>query len=533
MPFFEGQPIPVSLEGTKKILFQMENCICRIYLKDNEIGTGFFCKIPFNHNLIPVLITNNHILNENNIKDNSIIKLAINNKLKEIKMDNLRRRYTNSDHDINITIIEIIPNKDEIYNYLEIDEYFINESRECIELESKKKSIFLLHYPKGELNVSYGIIKEIIDNKKICHFCNTCNGSSGGPILSLKTFKVIGIHYGGSSRHIRINYGTFIKCAIDLFNKMFRNEIDIIYKTNEEGIERIFGDKFVENNRNNIDLIINGINNNLIVRYKLQKGENKIKIIIKNKITNLEYMFYKCKSLKNIEQLNNLDTKEIKNFTRMFSDCSSLLDLKGLQDWNVSNGNNFSYMFEGCSKLSDIKSLQNWNVSNGNYFCGTFSKCTSLSDIKELQNWNVSNGLDFSRMFFNCSSLSNIKALQNWNVSNGNNFSYMFKGCSKLSDINALKNWNVSNGNGFSYMFNECLSLSDIKALQYWNVSNGNNFSYMFKGCSLLSDIKALHNWNVSNGNDFSSMFEGCSPFSDIKALLNWNLPEEQYEYMI
>ena len=530
MPFFKDQPIPVSLEGTKQILFQMEKCICKIYLKDGGIGTGFFCKIPFNHKLIPVLITNNHILNENDIKDNSIIRITINNERKEIKIDNYRRKYTNSDSDINITIIEIRPDKDGIYNFLEIDEYLINQSTEYIELESIKKSIFLLHHPGRELSVSYGIIKEIKDNKKICHFCNTCEGSSGGPILSLKTFKVIGIHDGGSSR---MNYGTFIKCAIDLFNEVYGNEINLIYKTNEEGIERIFGDKFVENNRNNIDLIINGINNNLIDRYKLQKGENTIKIIIKNKITNLEYMFYKCKSLKYIEQLKYLDTKETKNFTRMFSDCSLLSDLKGLQNWNVSNGNNFSYMFEGCSKLSDIKALQNWNVSNGNYFGGIFSKCTSLSDIKELQNWNVSNGLDFARMFFNCSSLSDIKALQNWNVSNGNNFSYMFKGCSKLSDIKALQNWNVSNGNNFSYMFNECLSLSDIKALQYWNVSNGNNFSYMLKGCSLLSDIKALQKWNVSNGNDFSSIFEGCSSISNIKALLNWNLSEEKYEYMI
>ena len=27
----QEQPIPVSLEGTKKILYQMENCICKIY----------------------------------------------------------------------------------------------------------------------------------------------------------------------------------------------------------------------------------------------------------------------------------------------------------------------------------------------------------------------------------------------------------------------------------------------------------------------------------------------------------------------
>ena len=42
---------------------------------------------------------------------------------------------------------------------------------------------------------------------------------------------------------------------------------------------------------------------NLIEEYKLRKGENKIKIIIKNKITNFKFMFAECKSLKNIEEL--------------------------------------------------------------------------------------------------------------------------------------------------------------------------------------------------------------------------------------
>ena len=89
------QPIPVSIENTKKILFQMENCICKIYLKNGGIGTGFFCNIPFNNNLLPVLITNNHVLNENDIDNNKIIKLMINNKVKKIEIDNLRKRYTN------------------------------------------------------------------------------------------------------------------------------------------------------------------------------------------------------------------------------------------------------------------------------------------------------------------------------------------------------------------------------------------------------------------------------------------------------
>ena len=116
------QPIPVSVKNEKTILFQIENCICKIYMNNGEIGTGFFCKIPFNNNLLPALITNNHVLNEKDIENDEIIKLSIYNEAKEIKIDNLRKKYTNSDKNIDITIIEIRPNKDGIYNYLELDE---------------------------------------------------------------------------------------------------------------------------------------------------------------------------------------------------------------------------------------------------------------------------------------------------------------------------------------------------------------------------------------------------------------------------
>ena len=214
----EEQPIPVSLEGTKKIIFQMENCICQIYSKNGERGTGFFCKIPFNNNLLPVLITNNHVLNEKDIENNNIIELSINNDKKEIKIDNLRKKYTNSDKETDITIIEIRQNKDEIKNYLELDEKDIYENEKNKELEYRKKSIYILHYPEGELKVSYGLINNITKNKTINHYCNTKGGSSGSPILSLKTLKVIGIHYA-SSNNFNFNYGMLIKNAIDLFNK--------------------------------------------------------------------------------------------------------------------------------------------------------------------------------------------------------------------------------------------------------------------------------------------------------------------------
>ena len=94
----EHQPITVSLEVTRKILFQMENCICKINKKNGKIGTGFFCKIPFNNNKIKVLITNNNILNENEIKNNEIIVISLldkekkKEKIKKIKIDKMRKK---------------------------------------------------------------------------------------------------------------------------------------------------------------------------------------------------------------------------------------------------------------------------------------------------------------------------------------------------------------------------------------------------------------------------------------------------------
>ena len=52
-------------------------------------------------------------------------------------------------------------------------------------------------------------------------------------------------------------------------------------------------------------------------------------------------MFDGCESLKNIDELKYLNTKDIINFAYMFHGCSSLLDIKPLENWNVSNGNNF------------------------------------------------------------------------------------------------------------------------------------------------------------------------------------------------
>ena len=97
------------------------------------------------------------------------MKLIIYIEEKEIKMDKSRKIYI----DNNIIIIEIKPNKDKIYNYLELDE------NEIYKENKEYKSIYIIHLYNKEISVSYDIMNSLIDNKEICNL-----------ILSLKTFKI-------------------------------------------------------------------------------------------------------------------------------------------------------------------------------------------------------------------------------------------------------------------------------------------------------------------------------------------------------
>ena len=99
----------------------------------------------------------------------------------------------------------------------------------------------------------------------------------------------------------------------------YKNEINLIYYSEKEEAKNIFGRGFVDNNKDNIELKINGIKNCLIDKYKLKKGDNIITLLLKKDLTNLSYMFKNCYSLKNIEELKFLNTSNVKDFSHMFS----------------------------------------------------------------------------------------------------------------------------------------------------------------------------------------------------------------------
>jgi len=197
-------PLLVTIDETELILKQMRYSICKIENKNGD-GTGFFCEIS-NKKL---LITNNHIINEEIIKDKNKIKIKLNDN--KIKKDlEIKDYYTSIEYDT--TIIEINDN-DENINYLEIDDDIFDEN-----INIDNKSIYIIQYPKcgneQKAAVSYGILNIIQDKYNILHYCSTEHGSSGSPILRLSNKKIIGIHRGGINNH-DYNRGTLLKYPIN------------------------------------------------------------------------------------------------------------------------------------------------------------------------------------------------------------------------------------------------------------------------------------------------------------------------------
>ena len=535
----EEYPRPITIEGTKIILNQLENCICKIFNPNGEKGTGFFCIINYKNNIIPVMMTNNHVINEDYIKMNNYISIGINDnkEIKKIKLNDNRIIYTKPKEEYDITIIEIKPEKDKINNFMEIDDDIFQEGSETI---YNSHSVYVLQYPKSDKGdiaaVSYGIVTNI-NQYNICHKCSTESGSSGSPIMNLLNHKIIGIHKEASLK-FKINKGTYLKYPINDFIKKYRaniekfeynieskmkgnyliykpkkNEIEMELKIDEEDLKRniyYLGEKALMSlNEIDIDLYIN----NKLSKYKKyfepkKVGIYTIKLIFKKSVYNCSYMFEKCENIININ-FENFNFKNITDVVSMFSGCKNLtnLDLSSLDTNNVTD---MSYMFSECEKLTnlDLSSFNTKNVTNMTYM---FSKCGKLINF-DLSSFDTKNVTDMSNMFSYCEKLKNLD-ISSFNTKNVTNMSSMFSECNGLTSLN-VSSFDTKNVTDMSYMFSHCGKLKNLD-LTNFITKKVEDMHYMFSYCFDLKEIN-LSSFNTSLVKDMSYMFYKCYDLTKI-----------------
>ena len=157
----DNNAISIPTSALEVILDLAKKSIGKIKSNEQDIATCFFCAIPFpdKYNRLPVLVTNNHVLKKEDITEGKIIRFSTNNEEHkfEIKIDENRKKYTNEKYDI--TFIEIKKDTDNINinSFLDIDDETFEENHENLLV---KRSVYLLHYPHGNLSeYSSGIMK--------------------------------------------------------------------------------------------------------------------------------------------------------------------------------------------------------------------------------------------------------------------------------------------------------------------------------------------------------------------------------------
>ena len=459
------------MEKYKKEYIQNKN-LCIIYLPNNLYEIGYLCKISYESKLLPVLIINNNIY-KNKIdvhNEHNEIDFVLNNNNKiNIKMTKSRRLF--KDDKASTFLIEIKPNKDKI-----------------------------------ELDYFFDLDKFINENKKEL---NTIN---------FNMFKL--------SKEDKIYDNNNVEAiSYNLFNN-FKNKMTIKYQINNEENIRIFGTRFVKNNKGNCLLYINNEKKELteILNINNKNGnELEIKLEEIKPINNMSYIFYECSSLIDLPDISNWISIKVNNMSNMFYGCKSLKSLDGISDWFTSNVINMRNIFSGCIKLKYIPDISKWDTSSVIDMSNMFYECKGLTSLPDISKWNTSNIIDMSNMFNGCNLLKSLPDISKWDISKVEKFCKMFFKCESLDYLPDISNWNTSNLKDIRYLFCECKKLSSLPDISKWNTLNLEEINYLFCECKNLFSLPDISNWNTSNIKDMNNLFNGCISLNSLPDISKWD----------
>lgn len=575
----------LNLKKIEKIKNQMNKSICCIIKNNDIIGNGFFALIKKENKFISLLITNNNIINENDINNEiNIIIVLYNNQAKNIKLRNNTNHYINEEYGVSIYELKETINN---IQFLEFDESIIENNKEKINTYNNQ-SIYTIQYKKEKEDIilHYGKLDSIKENANIKHKCSSNDISLGSPILLSKNSKIIGMHIDNKNDIAKLLSFPLSEFLNNYKNEKIQpmkekdvNEIKIERSSTDEDINNIIHIhnnnkmiiEYINSNKENVSIKIfskHFVNNNktkCVIKYRykiydlveelqINSQNETFKIILEEKeneaLTNISYMFHRISSLKSVD-ISNFNTEKITDMRYMFSDCTKLITLIGFENINTDNVENMSNMFYGCQNLSNFPNISSWNMNKvkdiskmfmnmgiNNFpnldkwdmpsvenMSGLFSQNNMAADnISFISKWkNISKITDISYLFSECERLRTIPNLSNWDVSNVTNMSYLFNKCTNLKYIPVIDKWEVKKVEKINKLFSDCENLISIPDISNWDVSSVDDMSYLFNNCKQITSLPNLKNWKTSNVNDMCSIFNGCIKLNSIPDISLWD----------
>ena len=157
----------------------------------------------------------------------------------------------------------------------------------------------------------------------------------------------------------------YLKKNNNSINKLNKDEIIIRYKNYYFRSLKLFDWEFVKNNKNHCKILLDNkeldlvdtlpiqynYDYNYIYNRELTNKYVEIKLKGMENVTDMSYMFYKCKDLLSVSNISDLDTSKVKNMSCLFYDCESLL-LPEILNWDTSKVTDISFMLYNCKSLN-------------------------------------------------------------------------------------------------------------------------------------------------------------------------------------
>lgn len=190
------------------------------------------------------------------------------------------------------------------------------------------------------------------------------------------------------------------------------------------------------------------------------------------KPTSTAQWFYGFTRMREIRNLNYLDTSLVTDMGEMFMYCFKLESLD-LSTFKTSRVKEMGGMFRDCNSLKYLnvsKFDTSEVVSMGCMFCG----CSSLESLN-VSNFDTSKVTDMNYMFSECSNLTSLD-VTNFNTINVENFKGTFSFCSKLNtlDLSSFDTMGFYTGQHrtmylLTYMFAYDTNLKTIYVSSSWD----------------------------------------------------------------
>ncbi len=307
------------------------------------------------------------------------------------------------------------------------------------------------------------------------------------------------------------NYSHFKNIKnIYLFLKIQKkNRFIIEYKFSGKGDIKIFGTNFVNNNKNNCEIVVNEEIEELKDKLTLNQDKPNLRIILfeNNTVKNISELFNGCDRLLSISGKSKWDTINVEYMNKMFNNCKSLKNFPEIEGWDTRNVFNMEEMFNGCCSLSEIKGLSKWKTNNVTNMKNLFKKCSLLKEIEGISEWETNELMDISGMFCKCCNLKSLPDISKWKTNNIITMEKMFKGCNKLEHLPDISKWDIFKVMNFSKMFDKCSSLKTFPDLSKWSPKEDAIKEKMFSKCKSLEYLPNISNWFIEEDN----LIDGCS----------------------